>query len=353
MIPIYFTGEKTKELREFMGKNYKFKKGFLFNAKEFAGVKSWPLIFAIFECGTPEDSTTFDFDILEREGVDVVKKGIKTFYNTDNLESSKEWIKSKWVNKSDSVTFVPTTNGYDVPVQSSKNKDTVKPNFIGFLHNNANSVQFNSQYVGLYTMPFASSHGVSFNEEGFWEAIMMFNARKLVKNTWLNHKDEYLKPDENNTKYDLFRKLSLIRCLFSEGSNQTSWISKIYGGVNYRVKNEFFPFMKKCMLNCMEKHPVLPLYDDFNISQDRFVAKILSNDDFYEGLPISAKQIIEEYKRSYLETIMSSTEYPWDMGYSQFKKITNKSNVEIIETFIKELDKEMTPMVYELGFLLK
>jgi hypothetical protein len=352
MIPIYFTGEKTKELREFMGKNYKFRKGFLFNAKEFAGVKSWPLIFAIFECGTSEDSNTFDFDILEREGVDVVKKGVKTFYNTDNLESSKDWIKSKWVNKKDNVTFVPTTNGYDVPVKSRKNKSTVKPNFIGFLHNNANSVQFNSQYVGLYTMPFASAHGVSFNEEGFWEAIMMFNARKLIKNTWLNHKDEYLKPNENHPNYNLFKKLSLVRCLFSEGSNQTSWISKIYGGINYRVKNEFFPFTKKHISQYMENHPVMSLYDDFNISEDRFVAKILSDETFYQGLPVIAKQIIEEYKRSYLETIMNSTEYPWDMGYSQFKKITDKSNIELIEDLVKILDEQMKPMVYELGFLL-
>jgi hypothetical protein len=353
MIPIYFTGEKTKELREFMGKNYKFKKGFLFNAKEFAGVKSWPLIFAIFECGTPEDSNTFDFDILEREGIDVVKKGVKTFYNTDKLESSKKWIKSKWINKSDNVRFVPTTNGYDVPNQSNKNKSTVKPNFIGFLHNNANSVQFNSQYVGLYTMPFASSHGISFNEEGFWEAIMMFNARKLIKNTWLNHKDEYLKPNESHLKYETFKKLSLIRCLFSDGSNQTSWISKVYGGINYRIKNEFFPFMKEDISNRMENHPIMSLYDDFNISENRFVAKILSDETFYEGLPIIAKQIIEEYKRSYLETIMNSDEYPWDMGYSQFKKITNNSNVTVIEDLVKVLDEEMRPMVYELGFLLK
>lgn len=353
MIPIYFTGEKTKELREFMGKNYKFKKGFLFNAKEFAGVKSWPLIFAIFECGTAEDSNTFDFDILERQGLDVVKTGVKTFYNTDKLESSKKWIKSKWINKSDNVRFVPTTNGYDVPPQSNKNKDTVKSNFIGFLHNNANSVQFNSQYVGLYTMPFASSHGVSFNDEGFWEAIMMFNARKLIKNTWLNHKDEYLKPDESNPKYDIFKKLSLIRCLFSDGSNQTSWVSKIYGGINYRVKNEFFPFMKKDMLTNMEKHSVMSLYDDFNTSEDRFVAKILSDPNFYENLPIIGKQIIEEYKKMYQKTILNSVEYPWDMGYSQFKKITNKSNILVIENLMKILDEEMRPMVYELGFLLK
>ena len=41
------------------------------------------------------------------------------------------------------------------------------------------------------------------------------------------------------------------------------------------------------------------------------------------------------------------------MGYSQFKKIASKSNVELIEGLVKLLDEEMTPMVYELGFLIK
>ena len=50
---------------------------------------------------------------------------------------------------------------------------------------------------------------------------------------------------------------------------------------------------------------------------------------------------------------MNSDEYPWDMGYSQFKKITNNSNVTVIEDLVKVLDEEMRPMVYELGFLLK
>jgi hypothetical protein len=202
-------------------------------------------------------------------------------------------------------------------------------------------------------MPFASSHGVSFNEEGFWEAIMMFNARKLIKDNWLNHKDEYLKPDEEHPKYNIFKKLSLIRCLFSDGSNQTSWISKIYDGVNYRVKNEFFPFMRQLLTKHMEKHQVMSIYDDFNLSEDRFVAKILSNENFYEGIPTIAKKIIDEYRKVYFETILNSTEYPWDMGYSQFKKIASTSNVELIESLVELLDEEMTPMVYELGFLLK
>jgi hypothetical protein len=103
----------------------------------------------------------------------------------------------------------------------------------------------------------------------------------------------------------------------------------------------------------MEKHQVMSIYNDFNLSEDRFVAKILYDENFYEGIPIIAKQIIDEYRRIYSETILNSTEYPWDMGYSQFKKIASKSNVELIDGLVKLLDEEMTPMVYELGFLLK
>jgi hypothetical protein len=97
----------------------------------------------------------------------------------------------------------------------------------------------------------------------------------------------------------------------------------------------------------------MSIYDDFNLSEDRFVAKILSNENFYEGIPTIAKKIIDEYRKVYFETILNSTEYPWDMGYSQFKKIASTSNVELIESLVELLDEEMTPMVYELGFLLK
>lgn len=352
MKPIYFTGEKTKELREFMGKKYKFKKGFVFNAKEFAGVKSWPLIFAIFECGVTEDRNEFEFDILERQGLEVVKLGVKTFYNTDKLPSSKEWLKSKWVEKTDNIIMPPTTNGFYIPEPYRGVKDTVKPNFIGFLHNNANSVQFNGQYVGLYTMPFASSHGVSFNSNGFWEAVMIFNARKLIKLNWLNDKDEYLKPNEFHEKYNVYKKLSLVRSLFSEGSNQTAWISKEYNGLSYRIKNEFFPFKKLKVQTKLEQHPNMVTFNDFENSQERYVAKLLWDEGIYEILPEIGKRIIDEYNRIYLNKIGDLRDSAWDIGFTQLKK-EFPNEFSVLEDYLTELDDVMRPMVYDLGFLLK
>jgi hypothetical protein len=347
MKPIYFTGEKTKELREFMGKKYKFKGGFVFNAKEFSGVKSWPLIFAIFECGVPEDSNEFQFDILERQGLDVVKIGEKKFYNTDSLPSAKEWLKSKWVEKTDNIVMPPTINGFDIV---NKGKNTVKPNSIGFLHNNANSVQFNGQFVGIYTMPFSSSHGVSFNTNGFWEAIMMFNARKLIKLNWLNDKDEYLAPNEHCENYDLFKKLSLVRCLFSEGSNQTSWLNISYNGLSYRIKNEFFPMKKSQIQEIMNMHPSLQVFDDFNNSCDRFVAKLLWDEKYFDELPDIAKTILLEFKRIYMTRIIEMTDSTWDIGFIQIKKQFPNDFI-LMDQYLNQLDELMRPLVYELGFL--
>jgi len=352
MKPIYFTGEKTKELREFMGKRYKFKKGFVFNAKEFAGVKSWPLIFAIFECGVPEDSNKFEFDILERRGIDVVKLGVKSFYNTDQLESAKEWIKHNWVIKSDTVTLPPTKNGFEFDDTTDIRKDKVKTNFIGFLHNNANSVQFNGQMVGLYTQPFQSGNGVSFNNEGFWEAIMMFSARKLVKLNWLNDKDEYLKPNTSHLLYEDFKNLSIIKSLFSDGSNQTSWVNKTYNSVSYRIKNEFFPFKKSIIGKKIEQHPSMVTFNDFNNSSERHVAKLLWDDNRYDNLPEIGKRILQEYKRIYLSKICELPNSTWDIGFIQLKK-EFPNEFGVLNGLLSELDLIMEPMVYELGFLLK
>ena len=352
MKPIYFTGEKTKELREFMGKKYKFRGGFVFNAKEFSGVKSWPLIFAVFENGIPEDSSEFEFDILERQGLDVVKIGTKTFYNTDNVPSAKEWVKKSWIEKTDRVILPPTKNGFDYDVNTSIRKDTMKSNSLGFLHNNANSVQYNSQMVGLYTQPFQSGNGLSFDHNGFWNAITLFNARKLVQLNWLNDKDEYLAPNEEHVSYNKFKNMCLVRSLFSEGSNQTSWLTKVYNGISYRITNEFFPFKKEHVAEKINVHPSMATFDDYNSSCERYVAKLLWDEKIYNELPKQAQDVLNEYKNIYLNKICLMTDSVWDIGYVQIRK-SFPNDFNIFDNLLNELDKIMIPLVYELGFLKK
>lgn len=351
--PIFFTGPDYQTLRNHMAKTHKFVKGFVFNAKEFSGVKTWPLIFAIFECGVEDESQNFTFDVLERQGIDVVKIGEKTFYNTDIKKSAKGWLKQGWVNKKDTETFVPTINGFDIPTNNKGVKDTVKPNFIGFLHNNANKVQYNPQYVGLYTMPFASSHGVSFDKDGFKEAVMMFSARKLVKLNWLNDQDEYLEPDMNHEQYENFYHMSIVKSMFSESSNQTAWLNKEYDGNNYRVKNEFFPFTKEHIQKKINKDATVTIFNDFEISDDRYIAKMLYRDGMFDNLSETCQNILREYFKLYSKYVNRISNEGWDIGYTQLKKLLTEKEKQNFEVLLNELDNEMLPLVYELGFLMK
>lgn len=351
--PIFFTGPDYQSLRAYMAKTHKFRKGFVFNAKEFSGVKTWPLIFAIFECGVEDESQNFTFDVLERQGIDVVKIGEKTFYNTDNKKSAKDWLKQGWVNKKDTEIFVPTINGFEIPTNNKGVKNTMKPNFIGFLHNNANKVQYNPQYVGMYTMPFASSHGISFDKDGFKEAIMMFSARKLVKLNWLNDQDEYLAPNEHHEQYENFYHMSIVKSIFSESSNQTAWLNKEYNGSNYRVKNEFFPFTKGQIRKKINEDAIISIFNDFEISDDRYIANLLYNHGVFDKLPESCQNILREYFKIYSKYINRISEEGWDIGYIQLKKNMTEKEKQNFEILLCGLDSEMLPLVYELGFLMK
>jgi hypothetical protein len=180
----------------------------------------------------------------------------------------------------------------------------------------------------------------------------MFNARKLIQLNWLNDKDEYLKPNEYHENYVLFKKLSLVRSLFSEGSNQTAWITKEYNGMSYRIKNEFFPFKKNQIDIKLQRHPNMTIYSDYTISDDRYVAKLLWDDGIYHQLPDIGKSIIDEYKRIYLKNICELQDNAWDIGFIQLKKYY-PNDFSVLNNLLDELNNIMRPMVYELGFLLK
>ncbi len=150
----------------------------------------------------------------------------------------------------------------------------------------------------------------------------------------------------------MFKNLSLVRSLFSEGSNQTAWISKEYNGLSYRIKNEFFPLKKSQVQTKLEQHPNMVTFNDFENSQERYVAKLLWDEGIYEILPEIGKKIINEYTRIYLNKISELRDSAWDIGFTQVKK-EFPNEFSTLESYLIELDEVMRPMVYELGFLLK
>jgi hypothetical protein len=120
----------------------------------------------------------------------VIEIGVKTLYTSAGIEASE------WVRKS-----VRTAEKVDVPylksglsISDEGNGSFAKGALLGFT-SNANSLMDSATLV--YLTSSASSHCAGFSVmegEGWRRAIALYSARKLSKDTWVVHKDEYLVP---------------------------------------------------------------------------------------------------------------------------------------------------------------
>jgi hypothetical protein len=102
----------------------------------------------------------------------------------------------------------------------------------------------------------------------------------------------------------------------------------------------------------IELHPSMSTFNDYNNSNERYVAKLIWDDGVYQNLPKIGQSILDEYKKIYINRICDLPNDAWDIGHSQLKK-KFPNDFNLLNNLLIELEELMRPMVYELGFLLK
>lgn len=305
----------------------------------------------------------FKFDILELSSdATIVTNGEKTLYNTDTNITASEWVKDKTKGKLKNV--VPTKNGLNVHNGKSA-KTTLREDSIGYFHNNANSVQYNMQYVGLYTTAFGSAHGLDVTKNNLFKVFGLFSARKLIKGDWLNARDEYIKPNTNHPEYRQFETDSLVYSLFNNASNQSSLRQVEYKNQLWDIKNEFFWISVDEMKDLADEYNYDELYQDAHANNNRYVHTLLFGEErIYDQLSDEAKAVLDYATQLTKDSIemrkhMANDENhlnSWDAGYAQLKLVWKEFYPERFKEFrqlYKNLEEKMRPMVYELGFLKK
>jgi len=127
----------------------------------------------------------------------VVEIGIKTLY----CSASEGTEASEWVREP-----IKELKTHDAPQMTSglnvikKGYGAKAKNSLMYFHSTANNLQQALQLTGFYSTTFSNGHGLSVMEgEGWRRAISLFSARKLSKDTWVIHKDEYLVPSVYST----------------------------------------------------------------------------------------------------------------------------------------------------------
>jgi len=303
----------------------------------------------------------YNFDILKVKDFTIETQGIKEFYNLDDFLTLSNWIRKP----------IEKTQKKDFPLLSSALK--VKKNgyglgtidSIGYLYFDSNNVYKNTNGVSLFSSVFSHGHGVNVTTKNIFKIFCGFSVRKMISSNWLNEKDEYLAPDENNLNYQQFSIDSLVYSLFNNSSEQSSLRQVEYKDQLWDIKNEFFWMSVEKMKELADQNGYDELYNDARTSSDRYVYKLLFCEErIYDKLSPDAKAVLDKatelVERSMeLRQVMANDENhlnSWDAGYAQLKLVWKEYFQEDFKEFrqlYKNLEDRMRPLVYELGFLKK
>jgi len=354
--PLFLTGGSYEKFRFNFLKKFNFKYGFLMNSSEFQDTSEWGISFSIWSPGLCSDMTKFNYTIKINNGFEIISNGFKNIYNIDNKKSLNDFV-------------TKTKNNKIAPNLSSalniNNKYNVKlnDNSFGYMYNKANNVLGNISDITILTSAYSQGHGVSIDKYNYNNVSTLFTARKLIKSTWINQKDEYMAPTEEiqkTDKYKQFESDSIVYSLFNTSSNQSSMRQVEYKGKLWDIKNEFFFMSKDELKDLAEQYKFDELYKDSRMSDERYVYNLLKT----TNLSTDAQDVLEtarELVRKSFEwrKLMHHTnpEYhldAWDAGWYQIKKILNehfKSELLSFVTKYKEFENRMRPQVYQLGFL--
>ena len=363
--PIWLSGAKQGKFLKNFSSSWECKDAYLFQASHFADVSdAWGISLTLWKSdnqATPITEYNMKLiDILDDGSIDVV--GHHTIYNSAFFNKASDWVREQIPRCLDMACFPSTSNGLlikESQIQAVRNQ-------LGYFHNNANSIQYNPTYVGLYSMSFASAHGLPVLKENFTRCTALFTARKLIDGNWVNDKDEYLAPNENHPEYKRFEADAIVYSLFHNSSNQTSMRKITYKGKLYDIPNEFFWMSRDRMTQLANENNNAFMFNDARTSKERYVYTLLNNPEISGLLSPTAKQLLDMATAMMEKTVkyrpLFESDHPnhhihtWDAGYYQLKDLWKEylpEEFKIFRNLFKQFENELRPLVYQLGFLRK
>ena len=363
--PIWLSGAKQGKFLKNFSSQWECKDAYLFQASHFADVSdAWGISLTLWKSdkqATPITEYNMKLiDILDDGSIDVV--GHHTIYNSAFYDKASDWVREPIPRCLDMACFPSTSNGLlikESQIQAVRNQ-------LGYFHNNANSIQYNPTYVGLYSMSFASAHGLPVLKENFTRCTALFTARKLIDGNWVNDKDEYLAPNEDHPEYKRFEADAIVYSLFHNSSNQTSMRKITYKGKLYDIPNEFFWMSRDRMTQLANENNNAFMFNDARTSKERYVYTLLNNPEISSLLSPTAKQLLDMATAMMEKTVkyrpLFESDHPnhhihtWDAGYYQLKDLWKEylpEEFKIFRNLFKQFENELRPLVYQLGFLRK
>jgi hypothetical protein len=323
--------------------------GFVTHSKVFDGIEGdFPIGFLIWKTNPMQRKnisfTEITAEVLDKKALPI---GEKTFYNLSKGSYLNAWMKKSKTNKE---IALPLSNA--VTVSKNPRVKMSCDNMKGFLFAGNNDLQNASTGTLISSSIYTGRNGggVYIVQENLWQVAIVFSVRRLIKQTWLNDRDQFLQPTQTLT--DEFKNDSLIWMLFN-GSNLTASADGLeYKGKKWSLINHFIPYTES-EVNAPGRF------------ESDFIVQYMADKKF----SVEAKNVLDAGKelwKAYFAQIdirevrdELKLNRP-DVGWYQVRKALQARNknddftpvsFDSFEKAYQNLTEKLRPQVYELGFL--
>jgi len=321
--------------------------GFVIHSKSFDGLKgNFPIGFLIWKTNQKNENiiTEISADVLDK---DCKAIGEKKFYNISNDELLGSWLERP---KSNKTEVVPLKNSI-TPATVTKDLRGTKwsDDAIGCMFCQGSDMQHVNQ-TALLSSGFSSAGSFFVNSKNISQSAVIFSVRRLIKATWLNDRDQFLKPSKPLTNE--FKNDCLIWMLFN-GSNLTASADDLeWNNKKWSIVNHFIPFSEE-EVNAngrFESDFMVEYLKDKKLSKE---ARLVLE----EGKKLWTSYFSQKDVRTVRDELKLNRP---DVGWYQIRKAIQSRNLsgdykpvyfEDFENAYKSLTEKLQPQVYELGFL--
>lgn len=361
---LFLSGSSWKGFRNYFFKEFAFNNAVQFKASHFADVAdSWGISFSIWNNGETSNKNDFNYNLIDNIDGEIEVVGRKVVYNTDGKIGASEWLREE-IKKTDKPKVLMPHFSSPLNVNNKENQTLLEGSIGGFCCI-SNNVYENTQGVILTSAIQTKGTACVTNSvinDNFTKCTALFSARKLIDCTWVNSKDEYMKPNTDHEKWQEFENDSIVYSLFHSASNQSSLRQVEYKGKLWDIKNEFFWMSREEMKQLANENGNDACYQDANTSSDRYVYNLLQNITLSEEAQLVLDKACELVRKTFKYRMMFDEDNEnyqinnWDCGWYQIKALAKeyaKDDFEEFKSLYKKLGDKMRPMVYELGFLRK
>lgn len=322
-----------------------FLSGFVFHSKEFDGLKgNYPVGFLIWDMASRLVADDVTVIALGRSGQPEAEK---TFSKLTSDRFLSEWLPRTKKNGVDALPLINavTPTKTTVGVRNTKWSDGA----IGHFFCDSNDLQNAGTRTALFSSVHSIGHGGGYfvTPDNLWKVAVVFNARRLIPQTWLNDRDQFLQPSKPLS--DAFKSDCLVWMLFN-GSNLTAGADGLrWDDRDWSVTNHFVPFTEAEVG-----------------AKGRFESDFMAR--YMAGMTFSpeAQAVLDEGRK--LWTRFHATQFPRkirdeyklghpDAGWYQIRRAleaygdTELTDFDPFKAAYTALSAKLRPMVYELGFL--